>query len=223
MTEISYQPRASIPFAGVLRSPAYLPNLQLALKEILEPALALVGLVLVAPLLGLICLLIRLDSPGCAIFAQERIGRFGRPFTMYKLRTMRDGAEAELDAVMTMNEASGPAFKIRQDPRTTRLGSWLRRAGLDELPQLLNVVRGDMSLVGPRPPLVREVAAYEPWQVLRLAVRPGVTCLWQVSPERHSQFDEWMRMDLEYIEHWSLRLDLKILLLTLPVMLKQGF
>lgn len=147
---------------------------------------------------------------------QTRTGLHGRTFRMFKLRSMRVGAEAlrqDLDAV---NEVDGPVFKLRQDPRITGLGRWLRRTSLDELPQLLNVLRGDMSLVGPRPPLPDEVAEYEPWQLRRLSMRPGLTGLWQVSGRSAVPFERWMALDLEYIDRWSLWLDLELLLRTVP-------
>jgi len=134
---------------------------------------------------------------------------------------MHVGAHLRRSELWHLNEADGPVFKISKDPRVTRLGRWLRRTSLDELPQLLNVLKGDMSLVGPRPPLPEEVERYEPWQMRRLDVKPGITCLWQISGRSRLGFDEWMRLDLEYIRHRSLALDLKILLRTLPAVLSR--
>lgn len=191
-------------------------GLELAVKRGVDVVGALAGLVLAGPLLLALALAVRLQDGGPALFVQTRTGLHGRTFRMFKLRSMRVGAEAlrqELDAV---NEVDGPVFKLRQDPRITGLGRWLRRTSLDELPQLLNVLRGDMSLVGPRPPLPDEVAEYEPWQLRRLSMRPGLTGLWQVSGRSAVPFERWMALDLEYIDRWSLWLDLELLLRTVP-------
>ncbi len=165
-------------------------------------------------------IVIRLASPGKAIFSQERCGLYGRRFVMYKFRSMHADAEqrrAELDAA---NEMDGPVFKMRADPRITPFGRFLRRYSLDELPQLWNVFNGDMSLIGPRPPLLSEVDRYERWQRRRLSMRPGLTCIWQVSDRNTAMFDKWMEYDLYYIDHWSLWLDLKIAVLTIPAVIK---
>jgi exopolysaccharide biosynthesis polyprenyl glycosylphosphotransferase len=162
---------------------------------------------------------IKVTSPGPVFFRQQRCGLNGRVFTMYKLRSMVDNAEqvrAELDA---LNEMDGPVFKSSRDPRRTPVGKFLRKFSIDEFPQLLNVLRGDMSLVGPRPPLPQEVARYESWQRRRLSMKPGITCLWQISGRNEVSFHEWMKLDLRYIDNWSLLLDLKILLKTVPVVL----
>ena len=171
------------------------------------------------PLFVLIALAIKLDSPGPVFHRQKRIGRHGQPFSMLKFRSMRYDAENVLSLLGDRNEAVGPMFKIRRDPRITRVGRWLRRTSLDELPQLLNVVRGQMSLVGPRPPLPQEVASYEDWQFGRLRVRPGMTGLWQVTGRSEIPFIEMVRLDLYYARNWSLWLDLKILLRTPPSVL----
>ena len=180
---------------------------------------AVIGLVLGAPLLALIGLAIRLDSPGQIVFRQTRVGATGKTFEMYKFRSMREGAEAELEQLRELNEADGPIFKIRDDPRLTRVGRFLRRTSLDELPQLWNVLRGEMSLVGPRPPLPVEVTHYMEWHKKRLEVRPGITALWQVSGRSMLSFDEGVLLDIYYIENWSLWLDFKILLRTIPKVL----
>ncbi|MDY6876761.1 MAG: sugar transferase [Chloroflexota bacterium] len=177
---------------------------------------AVIGLVLGAPLLALIGLAIRLDSPGPIIFHQTRVGAGGKTFDMYKFRSMREGAEAELEKLRDLNEADGPIFKIRDDPRLTCVGRFLRRTSLDELPQLWNVLRGEMSLVGPRPPLPAEVTRYMEWHKKRLEVRPGLTALWQVRGRSLLSFDEGVLLDIYYIENWSLWLDFKILLRTIP-------
>jgi exopolysaccharide biosynthesis polyprenyl glycosylphosphotransferase len=175
-----------------------------------------VGLVIFSPLIGAIALAIRWDSNGPIFFRQERLGESERPFEVIKFRSMRVGAEAEQQRLLAMNEADGPLFKIRDDPRLTRVGRWIRRASLDELPQFVNVLRGEMSLVGPRPPLASEVAKYHGWQRKRLSVKPGITGLWQVSGRSDLAFDEMCLLDIYYIENWSLWLDVRIILRTIP-------
>jgi exopolysaccharide biosynthesis polyprenyl glycosylphosphotransferase len=187
-----------------------------AIKRALDIAGAALGLTLGAPLLGLIAAAIRLDSPGPIIFRQTRVGADGKQFEMYKFRSMVEGAEEELDELRDFNEVEGPIFKMRDDPRVTRVGRILRRFSLDELPQFWNVLRGDMSMVGPRPPLPSEVTEYIEWHKKRLEVRPGVTGLWQVSGRSLVSFDEQCLLDIYYIENWSLWLDFKILLRTIP-------
>ena len=183
---------------------------------------AVVGLVLGAPLLALVALAVRLDSPGPVIFRQTRVGTGGKLFEMFKFRSMREGAEAELEQLRELNEADGPIFKIHDDPRLTRVGRFLRRTSLDELPQLWNVLRGEMGLVGPRPPLPAEVSGYMEWHKKRLEVRPGLTGLWQISGRSLLSFDEMVLLDIYYIENWSLWLDFKILLRTIPKVLFGG-
>jgi exopolysaccharide biosynthesis polyprenyl glycosylphosphotransferase len=164
-------------------------------------------------------LAIKLTSPGPILFRQERCGLNGRVFTMYKLRSMINNAEQSRFEFEALNEMDGPVFKSSRDPRRTPVGKILRKFSLDELPQLFNVLRGDMSLVGPRPPLPQEVARYERWQRRRLSMKPGITCLWQISGRNEINFQDWMKLDLTYIDNWSLLLDLKILLKTVPVVL----
>ena len=188
----------------------------LLIKRGIDVVGAVIGLVLGAPLLALIGLAIRLDSPGPIVFRQTRVGAAGKTFNIYKFRSMREGAEAELEQLRELNEADGPIFKIRDDPRLTRVGRFLRHTSLDELPQLWNVLRGEMSLVGPRPPLPAEVTHYMEWHKKRLEVRPGITALWQVSGRSTLSFDEGVLLDIYYIENWSLWLDFKILLRTIP-------
>ena len=163
---------------------------------------------------------IRREGPGPILFRQVRVGLRGRPFEVVKLRTMVPDAEELRDDLRERNEIDGPAFKLTDDPRITRVGRFLRRTSLDETPQFWNVIRGDMSIVGPRPPLPDEVAAYDIWHRRRLAMKPGVTGLWQVSARRDEEFDRWVRIDLDYIDRWSLWLDLKIMLRTVPAMLQ---
>ena len=180
------------------------------LKGLLDPAVAAVLLVLLSPVLLACCLLVRIDSPGPAFFVQTRVGRGGRPFRMYKLRSMRTGAESERDLLEDENQSDGALFKLRSDPRVTRVGRWLRRSSLDELPQLLNVLRGEMSLVGPRPALPEEVATYDDATRRRLAVKPGITGLWQVSGRSDLSWEESIRLDLYYADNWRLLDDLAI-------------
>jgi lipopolysaccharide/colanic/teichoic acid biosynthesis glycosyltransferase len=176
-------------------------------------------LVALSPVLALVVLAVKLTSPGPVLFRQIRFGARGRPFTMYKFRSMVADAEMFRAALAGANEVTGPVFKIREDPRLTAIGAFLRRTSLDELPQLWNVLRGEMSLVGPRPAVPSEVARYEPWQRRRLSMKPGLTCLWQISGRSRVAFDRWMRLDLEYVDRWSLGLDLWILVRTIPAVL----
>jgi exopolysaccharide biosynthesis polyprenyl glycosylphosphotransferase len=197
------------------REPA-LRDWQVLLKRGVDGVLASLGLLVLAPLLGAIALAIRLDSSGPVIFRQERVGRGAKRFVCLKFRTMCVDAEARVAQLQAQNEASGPLFKMRDDPRTTRVGRLLRRTSLDELPQLVNVLRGEMSIVGPRPGLPSEVAQYDTWHLRRLEVSPGLTGLWQVSGRSDVTFDEMVLLDIYYIENWSLALDLRILLKTVP-------
>jgi exopolysaccharide biosynthesis polyprenyl glycosylphosphotransferase len=191
------------------------------LKRGFDVAAAVAGLLLLAPLLAAIAAAIKLTSPGPVLFAQERYGLNRRIFRMYKFRTMVADAEALQESIEHLNEAAGPVFKIRDDPRVTPLGSLLRRTSLDELPQLLNVVTGDMSLVGPRPLPLRDVRHFSHAALMRrFSVRPGLTGLWQVSGRSELGFDEWIRLDLQYIDDWSIGLDLRILLRTLPAVVR---
>jgi exopolysaccharide biosynthesis polyprenyl glycosylphosphotransferase len=189
-------------------------------KAACERTLALVALCLLAPLLALVALLVRLDSPGPALFRQERVGRNGTSFTMYKFRTMSCAAEAERDGLVDLNEGAGVLFKLRADPRVTRVGRVLRRYSLDELPQLWNIMNGDMALVGPRPALPDEVARYESDPRRRLAVKPGLTGLWQVSGRSDLDWEQAVRLDLRYVDNWSLRLDAWILFRTFRAVLE---
>lgn len=190
-------------------------------KRVLDVTAAATALIVLAPLFLLIAIAIRVTSPGPAIFTQERCGYQKRRFRMYKFRTMVADAERRLADVEHLNEATGPAFKIRNDPRVTPLGRLLRRSSLDELPQLFNVVRGEMSLVGPRPMSVRDVELFtEPWLMRRFSVRPGLTCLWQISDRSNLSFDYWIALDLAYIDRWSILLDTKIILRTIPAVLR---
>jgi exopolysaccharide biosynthesis polyprenyl glycosylphosphotransferase len=192
------------------------PSLQLDVKHIVDRALAAVALAFFSLPLIAVAALIKLDSRGPILFRQERVGARGRTFKMLKFRSMVSGAESLRAIIEAQNEQSGPVFKMRRDPRVTRIGRMLRKYSVDELPQLFNVLRGEMSLVGPRPPLPSEVAKYEPWQLRRLSVRPGLTCIWQVAGRNQIEFADWMLLDLRYIDTWSLRQDLRLILQTVP-------
>ncbi|NQU12150.1 sugar transferase, partial [bacterium] len=191
---------------------------QLAAKRLLDIVGATLGLVVLGPLVILpSALAIRLTSPGPVIFRQRRSGLHGRPFWMYKLRSMITNAEMLKAELAVFNEMSGPVFKMSEDPRVTSFGRFLRKTSIDELPQLWNVLMGDMSLVGPRPLPIQETDGFDPWHRRRLSMKPGLTCLWQISGRNQIDFEKWVQLDLEYIDRWSLWLDLKILLRTLPV------
>lgn len=200
------------------------PNVSWALwmKDVLDRVGAAVFILLSSPIWLAAMIGIKLSSPGPVLFTQDRCGRFGRPFRMFKFRTMCVDAEAQRMALQEQNQMSGPVFKVKSDPRIFRFGGWLRRMSIDELPQLLNVLRGEMSLVGPRPLPVYEIAKIEKHaQRRRLSVKPGLTCLWQVmGRNRITSFEEWVALDLRYIDNWSLWLDLRILVQTLPAVLK---
>jgi lipopolysaccharide/colanic/teichoic acid biosynthesis glycosyltransferase len=191
-------------------------------KRALDLAGAGTGLLLALPVLAMASVAIKLDTPGPVFFCQLRCGRDGRRFCLWKLRTMIDGADAQVAALRDRNEMDGPMFKIRRDPRVTRVGRWLRQYSLDELPQLWNVLRGDMSLVGPRPALPREVMAYKPHERERLSVMPGLTGPWQISGRSDLPFARYVELDVEYARSWSMRGDLEILARTIPAVLRGG-
>ncbi len=215
------EPRVEHTLSGpVLAVPAAADGPRMLVKRAMDLVVASLALVLVAPVLVAVAVLVKLTSAGPVLFAQWRYGRGRRRFKMYKFRTMVEGAETLQPQLELLNEAKGPVFKIRRDPRITSLGAFLRRTSLDELPQLWNVLRGDMSLVGPRPLPLRDVKNFgHPWLMRRFSVLPGITGLWQVSGRSSLGFDEWIQLDLEYIDHWSLWLDLSILTRTLPAVL----
>ncbi len=191
------------------------------IKRSIDALGALFGLILCAPLFLVVAIVIKCTSKGPVLFKQERYGLGKRTFWIYKFRTMVENAEAAQAALEHMNENSGPVFKIFKDPRVTKVGAFLRRTSIDELPQLLNVLKGEMSLVGPRPLNLRDVGRFsEAWLMRRFSVKPGLTCLWQISGRSQVSFDRWIELDLEYIDHWSLEMDLKILARTIPVVLK---
>ena len=192
----------------------------LCLKRLFDIALSSFLLVFLSPMFLLVAVLVKVTSRGPVLFNQTRSGLNGRPFTLLKFRTMVAGAESQLKELAGENEMEGPAFKMQDDPRITKIGNNLRKYSIDEFPQLWNVLKGDMSLVGPRPPIPNEVSEYDSWHRRRLRIRPGLTCLWQVSGRNEiSDFDEWVDLDLEYIDNWSLLLDIKILFRTVPVVI----
>ena len=210
------------PMDGATAAPP-IPHLaawQLALKRLMDIGVSLVAMLVFLPLTVVLGAAIKLDSPGPVFFVQPRVGKDGRLFRLYKFRSMFRDADRLKQSLQQMNEAEGPVFKIKRDPRITRVGAFLRKTSLDELPQFINVLRGEMSLVGPRPPLPLEVEKYTDYQRGRLAARPGLTCLWQVQGRSSISFDRWVELDLEYIRNQSLWLDIKILLKTIPAVLK---
>lgn len=192
----------------------------LFLKRLFDFVISGIALLILSPFFLIIIILIKTTSEGQVFFKQERCTVYGRKFIFYKFRTMVADAELMLKDLLKYNEMEGPVFKMANDPRVTKVGKWFRKYSIDELPQLWNVFKGDMSLVGPRPPIVEEVKNYDIWQRRRLSMRPGITCLWQISGRNEIRdFNEWMRLDLEYIDNWSPWLDFKILMMTIPVVL----
>lgn len=188
----------------------------LAIKKIMDISISLFLIVCLSPALLFISVLIKMTSKGPIVFKQARVGLRGRQFSLYKFRTMIVNAENLKKDLEAENEMDGPVFKIKDDPRVTNIGSFLRKTGLDELPQLFNVLKGEMSLIGPRPPLPTETIQYKRWQLRRLSVKPGLSCFWQIKPDRNNiKFEKWMELDLAYIDNWSLRLDFIILLKTI--------
>ncbi|MGH7498268.1 MAG: sugar transferase [Gemmatimonadales bacterium] len=207
--------------SAVFDMPVAVEDYRLLIKRVIDLVLAAIVLMVVSPILLVAAVAVKCSSPGPIIFAQERYGHNRRRFRMYKFRTMVQNAEELQHTVESRNEVSGPVFKIRRDPRLTRVGSVLRRTSIDELPQLFNVLRGDMSLVGPRPLPIRDVQHFPETALMRrFSVRPGITCLWQVSGRSDVEFDGWIALDLQYIDEWSLGLDFSILARTLPAVVK---
>ena len=210
----------ALPFLHYHPSAGVHDGLALAVKRVLDIVLSAIALIVFSPVFLLIAVLVKFSGPGPVFFRQKRIGLNGRHFIMLKFRTMVEHAERLLPDLLSQNEMSGPAFKMRHDPRVTRIGRFLRRFSLDELPQLINVLRGDMSLVGPRPPLPGEVSLYERKHRKRLSMRPGLTCIWQISGRNEiPNFEDWANLDLEYIDNWSLRKDFALILRTIPAVL----
>lgn len=216
-THLSYY--EGIPFLTFTNTPDY--KFSHHWKFLFDISAAFFILLIWSPVIIAIALAIKLTSPGPVIFKQKRVGLRGRLFDIYKFRTMVVDAEKLKEKLTDKNEMDGPVFKIKNDPRITSIGRILRKTGLDEIPQFFNVLNGDMSLVGPRPPLPAEVAQYERWQLRRLSMRPGITCIWQIAPNRNSiSFNEWMKLDLQYIDSWSLKLDIILLIKTAQTVLK---
>jgi exopolysaccharide biosynthesis polyprenyl glycosylphosphotransferase len=193
--------------------------LEQAMKRCLDIVVSALALVILSPVLALAALAVKLTSAGPVLFRQERVGLMGRRFRMLKFRSMVANADQMKARLLDRNEQSGPVFKMQKDPRVTPVGRFLRKHSIDELPQLVNVLRGDMSLVGPRPPLAKEVEQYEAWQLRRLSVRPGLTCVWQVSGRSEISFHDWMLLDMRYIDHWSFAGDLGLIMRTIPAVL----
>lgn len=187
------------------------------LKRCFDVVISLLGMIILLIPMLILALIIVIDSPGASpIYVQKRVGKNGKEFNFYKFRSMVPNADKMLDSLLHKNEMDGPAFKIKDDPRITKIGRVIRKTSIDELPQLLNVLKGDMSLVGPRPPLPREVKEYTDYQRQRLSITPGITCYWQVQPKRNSlTFDEWLALDLKYIHEWGFKTDVVILFKTI--------
>lgn len=213
--ELDYMGR--IPFLKFTNTPT--DYLAIRIKEVIDRVLSLIILILSLPMLLIIALLIKFTSKGPIIFKQKRVGLRGRIFNVYKFRTMVVNAEELKTTLHAENEMDGPVFKIKNDPRITGIGAFLRKTSLDEFPQFFNVLKGDMSIVGPRPPVPKEVAQYERWQLRRLSMKPGITCIWQVSGRNEISFEEWMKLDLQYIDTWSLKLDVILFFKTIKAVI----
>jgi exopolysaccharide biosynthesis polyprenyl glycosylphosphotransferase len=188
-------------------------------KRVFDLVTSLIAIIVLLPVFFLIAAAIKLDSKGPVIYSQPRAGKNRKPFTMYKFRSMCMDADEKLKDLRYLNEKEGPVFKIAKDPRVTKIGCIIRKTSLDELPQLINIIKGDMSIVGPRPPLLNEVKQYTPYQMQRLKVTPGLTCYWQISGRSNLSFDEWVGLDLKYIQESSIWVDIKTILKTVPAVL----
>jgi exopolysaccharide biosynthesis polyprenyl glycosylphosphotransferase len=217
MGRVDLDTLSGIPLIGT--APVRLSQVAFLVKRVIDLSISIIAIPFMLILFTVVALLIKLDSPGPVIFKQRRVGKDGRPFHVLKFRSMVEGAEQMQADLEALNEADGPLFKVKRDPRMTRVGKWLRRTSIDELPQLINVIRGEMSIVGPRPGTPEEVAQYEPWQMQRISVLPGITGLWQVSGRSDVPFEEMVLLDIFYIENWSLDLEIRILLQTIPYVL----
>jgi exopolysaccharide biosynthesis polyprenyl glycosylphosphotransferase len=217
VARIEIEELEGIPFLTFTTTPSN--ETQLAFKRLLDISVSALLLLIAAPVILVAAICIKLTSPGSIFFKQQRVGLNGRSFTLYKFRTMIADAHERRGEVNHLNQMTGPVFKAKSDPRITPIGRVLRKFSLDELPQLWNVFKGDMSMVGPRPPIPEEVASYHRWHRRRLSMKPGLTCLWQVSGRNEIDFDRWMQLDLQYIDNWSPSLDFKILLRTIPAVL----
>ena len=188
------------------------------IKRIIDIVASFIGLILLSPLILIVSILIKLESKGEVIFKQKRVGLNGKEFYMYKFRSMVINAEELKEQLESQNEMSGPMFKIKDDPRITKVGKFIRKTSIDELPQLINVIKGDMSLVGPRPSLPKEVEKFEQWMMERLEVKPGLTCIWQISGRNNIDFEDWMKLDIKYVRERSIKLDIKLILKTVLVL-----
>ena len=189
-----------------------------ASKRLIDILLSLLGLIIVSPIMLIVAILIKLESTGPIIFSQKRVGLNGKEFNMLKFRSMVQNAEELKEKLQKQNEMSGPMFKMKEDPRVTKVGRFIRKTSIDELPQLINVLKGEMSLVGPRPSLPKEVAKFEPWMLERLNVKPGLTCYWQVSGRNNIDFEDWMKLDIKYVKERNLVLDIKLIFKTFFVL-----
>ncbi len=187
-------------------------------KRFIDIFCSALGIILLSPVFIIVGTIIKLDSKGPVIFSQKRVGKDGQKFKMYKFRSMVVNAEELKKKLMHQNEMSGPMFKMKDDPRITKIGKFIRKTSIDELPQLINVLKGEMSLVGPRPSLPKEVAQFEPWMMRRLDVKPGLTCYWQVSGRNNIDFDDWMKLDIKYVQDRSIKLDIKLIFKTFFVL-----
>ena len=188
------------------------------IKRIIDIVASFTGLIVLSPLMLIVSILIKLESKGEVIFKQKRVGLNGKEFYMYKFRSMVINAEELKAELESQNEMSGPMFKMKDDPRITRIGKFIRKTSIDELPQLINVIKGDMSLVGTRPSLAKEVEKFEPWMKERLEVKPGLTCIWQISGRNNIDFEDWMKLDIKYVRERSLIFDIKLILKTVLVL-----
>ena len=187
-------------------------------KRTLDIIASIIGLILLSPIIAVVAILIKLESEGPIIFSQKRIGLNGKEFKMYKFRSMVQNAEELKEKLKKQNEMSGPMFKMKNDPRVTKVGKFIRKTSIDELPQLINVLKGDMSLVGPRPSLPKEVKEFKPWMLRRLEVKPGLTCYWQVSGRNNIDFEDWMKLDIKYVEERNFFTDIKLIFKTVFVL-----
>ena len=188
-------------------------------KRIIDLMLSVIGLILLSPIIFVACVAIKIESKGPIIFSQDRVGKNNKKFKMYKFRSMVQDAEELKEKLREQNEMSGPMFKMKDDPRITKVGKFIRKTSIDELPQLINVLKGEMSLVGPRPSLPKEVDEFEPWMMERLDVKPGLTCIWQVSGRNNIDFEDWMKLDIKYVRERSTFLDIKLIFKTVFVLL----
>ena len=188
------------------------------IKRVIDVVCSFVGVLVLSPLFVVIAIIIKFTSKGPVFFSQKRVGRDGKEFKMYKFRSMVVNAEELKEKLAAQNEMSGPMFKMKDDPRVTKVGKFIRKTSIDELPQLLNVLKGDMSLVGPRPSLPKEVAQFEDWMYRRLEVKPGLTCYWQVSGRNNIDFEDWMKLDIKYVDERNLWIDIKLIFKTVGVL-----